>query len=59
MRQLLGKEKKSTSRSHLKLELYEVKKLVNRLSENVAEKDMCIVQLKQVNRDLNSHNVHL
>jgi hypothetical protein len=46
VRTLLTKEKKSTSKAHLKLELFEVKKLVNKLSEALAEKDMCINNLK-------------
>lgn len=38
LRSMLTKEKKSTSRTHLKLELMEAKKIVSRLSEEIAEK---------------------
>jgi hypothetical protein len=46
LKTLLTKDKKSSSKTQLKLELLEVKKLVNRLSEAMMEKDMCISNLK-------------
>jgi hypothetical protein len=36
-----------------------VKKLVNRLSEAMIEKDMCINNLKEINKELNKKNIEL
>lgn len=37
-----SKDKKSSSKQHLKLELMEMKKIVNRLTETVTEKDLAL-----------------
>jgi hypothetical protein len=36
-----------------------VKKLVGKLSEAMMEKDLCIANLREINRELNRKNTHL
>lgn len=50
LKALPSKEKKPTSRFHLKLELFEVNKLANRLAETVTENEMGLEHLKSVNK---------
>lgn len=48
------KDKKPSSRNHLKLELLDVKKLANKLSETITDKDVAIEQLRIINKQLNA-----
>jgi hypothetical protein len=48
----VGKDTKSSSKHHLKLELVEMKKIVNRLTETVTEKDLALAHMKNVNKEI-------
>jgi hypothetical protein len=51
---LTSKDKKtSSSKTQLKLELVELKKLANRLAESLTEKEVLIENMKIVNKELN------
>lgn len=51
---LTSKDKKtSSSKTQLKLELVELKKLANRLAETLTEKEVLIENMKIVNKELN------
>lgn len=53
------KDKKSSSKTQLKMEILEMKKIVNRLTETVAEKDIAIDNLKNINKELNNRLIQL
>ena len=46
-------KKSSSSKTQLKLELVELKKLANRLAESLTEKEVLIENMKIVNKELN------
>lgn len=47
------KDKKSSiSKTQLKIELLEMKKIVNRLTEAVTEKDMALDHFKKINKEI-------
>ena len=48
-----NKDKKNSSKTQLKMERREMKKIVSRLTETVAEKDMAMEDLKNINKELN------
>ena len=52
----MSKEKKSGSRSLLRVELFDARKIVGRLSEEIGEKDLRMQQLREINKEVNRRN---